>query len=245
MSLQNLYSLQSDVRNLGLAPATVDKNMAYILGQSFWLSLFDIISVGSHKVCHLLLDTKALDTIVWQQMMSIQVSWWTVRGQIWLWPLTRTSQISPIMSGLMDTCATSQQAPVEALSVHCCLVQNKWDNKHSLGQNNRWFAAFPGFIYWKPVLRGAADKCKTPSLFLPHPPLWQSHKHCSWDLGQRTQPDLSKEDTIVNTFVPFKGAVYDTVTVLFGSLKSAVSVNTKLDSALFTETFGVAETDLY
>lgn len=49
----------------------------------------------------------------------------------------------------------------------------------------------------------------------------------------------------MNTFVCFKDAVYDTVTMLYSSLKSAVPVNMKLDSALFTETFGVAETDLH
>lgn len=45
--------LQSDVRNLGLAPGSVDKNMAYILTQPLWHNF-------RGKVCHGLLNAKVL-----------------------------------------------------------------------------------------------------------------------------------------------------------------------------------------
>lgn len=61
----------------------VNKNMAYILRESFWLSLCDMISVGSHKDCQVLLNAKKKKVLPWlfEEMMSLQVFWWKL---LWL-----------------------------------------------------------------------------------------------------------------------------------------------------------------
>lgn len=51
-----LYSHTSGIWDYLLR--TVNKNMAYILSQSFWLSLCDMISVESHKDCQVMLNAR-------------------------------------------------------------------------------------------------------------------------------------------------------------------------------------------
>lgn len=97
----------------------------------------------------------------------------------------RTAQISPILSaGIVQ----HHNKHLRRVSVYSGAKQalNETFTTTANGVSLPCKGLFGEHQFWD-----ATDKYKSTSLFLSHPPLWQS-EHYSWKLVQRTQADLSK-----------------------------------------------------
>lgn len=106
-----LYSHTSGIWDYLLG--IVNKNMAYILKQSSWLSLCDMISVGSHKDCQVLLNAKKKEKekksaamIAWRDDVTPSSlvnceSCHDLEFSQTVLTCIRTAQISPIFSALI------------------------------------------------------------------------------------------------------------------------------------------------